>query len=141
VMNREGADKLRGGSIRNNRLQLKNGYEVIHIRKCDDFEVVGNTIAGEAYYGIRISGRREPGELDLRAVNNLVEGNDISGLRVREPDAYSDNHSDGRMFVASKGGSATAHVWLDQHTLNNSVKLKKDDIVIDEGEENKILSE
>jgi predicted transcriptional regulator len=141
VMDREGADKLRGGSIRNNRLRLTDGYEGIHIRKCDDFEVTGNTISGEAYYAVRISGRREPGEPDLRAVNNLVEGNDISGLRVRKPDTYSDNHSDGRMFAGHQGGSATARVWLDQHTLNNLIRLKKDDTVIDEGEENKILYE
>nr|MBC8275979.1 DUF1724 domain-containing protein [Chloroflexota bacterium] len=44
LTDREGADKLRGGTVRNNRVQLKDGYEGIHVRKCDDFEVAGNTI-------------------------------------------------------------------------------------------------
>jgi predicted transcriptional regulator len=141
VMDREGADKLRGGIIRNNRIMLKDGYEGIHIRKCDDFEVADNTISGEAYYGIRISGRKRSGELDLSALNNLVEGNDMGGLRIKDPDEYSDNHADGRMFNVLEGGSTTAHVWLDKFSKNNTVKVKTDETVIDEGEENKIVYE
>ena len=135
---REGADKLRGGIIRNNRIQLKDGYEGVHVRKCDDFEVANNKISGEAYYGIRISGRRRSGELDLRALNNLVEGNDMGNLQIRDPDEYSDNHSDGRMFAGSPIGSATAHVWLNRYSKNNVVKIGKGEKVIDEGEDNSI---
>jgi len=138
VMDREGAGKLKGGTIRNNRIQLKDGYEGIHVRKCDDFEVADNTISGKAYYGIRVSGRRKPGEIDLIALNNLVEGNDMSGLDVKGPDEYSDNHSDGRMFSCSPRGSATAHVWLDSNSGENVVKLRKGETVIDEGEDNRI---
>lgn len=141
VMDREGADKLRGGVIRNNRIRLKDGYEGIHVRKCDDFEVAENSISGEAYYGIRISGRRRSGELDLSALNNLVEGNDMGKLRVRDADKYSDNHADGRMFSGSAGGSNTAHVWLDKFSKNNTVNVKIDETVIDEGEENIIIHE
>jgi hypothetical protein len=139
VTDREGADKLRGGMIRNNRIQLKDGYEGIHVRKCDEFEVADNTISGEVYYGIRVSGRRRSGELDLRAFNNVVEGNDMGDLRIRDPNEYSKNHADGRMFTGSPGSSTTAHVWLDQHSKNNLVKIRKDETVIDEGEDNKIL--
>ncbi len=138
VMDREGADKLRGGTIRNNRIRLKDGYEGIHVRKCDDFEVADNSISGEAYYGIRISGRRKSGELDLSALNNLVEGNDMGELRIRDNDEYSNAHADGFIFAGSPGGSATAHVWLDKFSKNNTVKVKTDEIVIDEGEENMI---
>ena len=136
---REGAGKLRGGTIRNNRIQLKDGYEGIHVRKCDDFEVADNTISGEAYYGIRISGRKRSGELDLRALNNLVEGNDMGDLRIRDPDEYSNNQVDGRMFTGSPGSSATAHVWLDPYSKDNIIQLRRDEKVIDEGEKNKIL--
>ena len=139
VMDREGADKLRGGVIRDNRIWLKDGYEGIHVRRCDDFEVAKNLISGKAYYGIRISGRRRTGGPDLRALNNLVEGNDMRELWIREPDGYSDDHADGRMFSGSPGGSATAHVWLDHHTKGNVIRLGRDERAIDEGEENKIL--
>jgi hypothetical protein len=134
----EGADKLRGGSIRNNLIHLKSGYEGIHVRKCDDFEVADNTILGEAYYGIRVSGRRRSEETDLRALNNFVEGNDMNGLRVRDPDEYSDNHADGRMFAGTPRGSATAHIWLDNFTKSNVFKIKDNETVIDEGEDNQI---
>ena len=137
-IDREGAEKLRGGIIRNNRIQLKDGYEGIHVRKCDDFEVADNKISGEAYYGIRISGRRKSGELDLRALNNLVEGNDMDGLRIRDPDKYSNNHVDGRMFTGSEGRSTTAHVWLNNHSKDNVIKVKSGETVIDEGEDNTI---
>jgi hypothetical protein len=138
VMDREGAEKLRGGTIRNNRIQLKDGYEGIHVRKCDEFEVANNTISGKAYYGIRTSGRRKPGEPDLSALNNLVEDNVMSGLDVKGPDEYSDNHADGRMFAGSPGRSATSHVWLGSNTRESVVKLRKGETVIDEGEENRI---
>jgi len=135
---REGAEKLTGGTIRNNIIQLKDGYEGIHVRKCDKFEVIENKISGEAYYGIRISGRRKAGERDQKALNNLVEGNDMDGLRIREPDEYSDNHADGRRFAASRTESSTAHVWLDKFSANNVIKIGKDEKVIDDGEDNAI---
>jgi predicted transcriptional regulator len=141
VMDRDGVDKLRGGTIRNNRIQLKDGYEGIHVRKCDEFEVADNKISGEAYYGIRISGRKRSGELDLRSLSNMVEGNDMGELRIRKPDKYSENHADGRMFALSKGGSTTAHVWMGKFSKNNTVKVKTGETVIDEGEENTIIHE
>lgn len=141
LTDREGADKLRGGTVRNNRVQLKDGYEGIHVRKCDDFEVAGNTISGEAYFGIRISGRKKSGELDLRSLNNSVENNDMNELRIKKPDEYSDNHADGRMFVVSQEGSATAHIWLDNYTKGNVLKIMENETVIDEGEDNQISNQ
>jgi len=141
VMDREGVDKLRGGTIRNNHIRLKEGYEGIHVRKCDDFEVADNKISGEAYYGIRISGRRKSGELDLRSLSNRVEGNDMGEIWIREPDEYSDNHADGRKFAGSPRGSSTAHIWLGKFSKNNTVKVKTGETVINEGEENTIIHE
>ncbi len=138
LMNRERADKLRGGVIRNNRIQLKDGYEGIHVRKCDDFEVSDNKISGEVYYGIRISGRKKAGERDQRSLNNIVKDNDLSDLQIREPDHYSNNHADGRRFACSHAGSDTAHVWLDTFSENNVIKLSKNEKVVDEGEANTI---
>ncbi len=138
VMDREKADKLRGGKIGNNRITLRKGYEGIHIRKCDEFEVIDNTLTGDAYYGIRVSGRRSSREQDLRSLNNSIQGNDMSDFGVREPDSYSDNHRDGRMFAESPGGSYTAHIWLDSYSMNNSIKARADEKVINQGKENKI---
>lgn len=136
AIDREGAEKLKGGIIRKNRIQLKDGYEGIHIRKSDDFDVSENTISGDAYYGIRISGRKRPGERDMRSLNNIVEENDMTDLRIREPDGYSNNHADGRMFAGSPGASASAHIWLGKHSKNNVIKPGKNETVIDEGEDN-----
>jgi len=135
---RERAEKLRGGIIRNNRIQLKDGYEGIHVRKSDDFDVSDNTISGEAYYGIRISGRQRPGERDMRSLNNIVEDNDMADLRIREPDEYSNKHADGRMFAGSTGVSASAHIWLGKFSKKNVIKLEKHETVIDEGKNNTI---
>ena len=138
VMDREKADKLRGGKIGNNRITLRRGYEGIHVRKCDDFEVIENTLTGDAYYGIRVSGRRSSREQDLRSLNNSIQDNDMSGFEVREPDSYSDNHKDGRMFAESPEGHYTAHIWLDRYSMNNSIKARADEKVINQGKENKI---
>jgi len=43
------------------------------------------------------------------------------------------------VFTGSPGGSDTAHVWLDKFSKNNTVKVKTDEVVIDEGEENTII--
>jgi len=75
----------------------------------------------------------------LRALNNTVEGNDMRDLRIRDPDEYSNDHADGRRFAGSPRGSATAHIWLGKFSKNNVIKIRKDQTVIDEGEENKIL--
>jgi len=133
---REGSDKLKGGVIRNNRIFLKDGYEGIHLRKVDDFEVLDNEISGQAYYGIRVSGRKQSGKLDLRALNNYVNDNDITELCIKDPDEYSNRYADGRRFAGSEGSSITAHVWLDKYTQNNVVKLKQGETLIDEGKSN-----
>jgi len=134
----EGSSKLHSGVIRENIIHLKNGYEGIHLRKCDDFNIAGNKISGEAYYGIRISGRERVGESDQRALNNLIEGNEMEGLQIRESDDYSDKHADGRIFAGSPSGSATARVWLDKYSDKNVICIKKDETLIDEGKDNEL---
>lgn len=136
VMDRKGADKLRGGIVRSNRILLKDGYEGIHVRKCDDFEITHNIISGKAYYGIRISGRKQTGELDLRALKNKVEDNNMKDLEVKEPDVYSDSKADGYTFAGTEGKSVTANVWLNTYTSDNEIDIKVNETLIDEGTKN-----
>jgi hypothetical protein len=140
VMDRKGADKLRGGMLRSNCIKLRDGYEGIHVRKCDDFRITHNTISGIAYYGIRISGRKRTEEIDLRALKNKVEENNMNDLDVKESDTYSDSNADGHMFAGSEGISATANVWLNTYTYENIVNIEVNEKVIDEGKKNKIIT-
>jgi len=135
--NDEGSGKL-SGRICNNHIQVNDGYEGIHIRKCDDFEVTDNVISGKAYYGIRISGRKKTGKLDPSASNNVITDIDMSDLLIKESDDYSAGHGDGKMFAASSNESSTAHLWLNQYTKNNIIELKINESIIDEGQKNRI---
>jgi len=124
------------GVIRSNQIQLNDGYEGIRVRKCDNFKVSNNTISGEAYYGIKISGRKSR-ELDHRAMKNVLEDNDMDNLTIKKNDLYVYNHLDGKMF--SKREPRTAYYWLDQYTSENQVSLCENESIIDEGENNKIM--
>ena len=62
----------------------------------------------------------------------------MSKLHVKSPGEYSDNHADGRQFSGKQGKSMTAHVWLNNYSENNMVKLGENDIYIDEGNGNQI---
>jgi len=138
VIDREGTGKLKGGLIRNNRITLTNGYEGIHVRRCDDFEVYDNTLSGDAYYGIRISGREGSEKVDMISCRNLVENNKMDELRIREPDHYSKNNADGIMFPKSTGDNVKPHIWLGTFTRKNVIKVRKNEKILDEGEDNKI---
>ena len=131
----EDAGKL-CGVIQRNQILLDKGYEGISVKECDDFEVRDNSISGEAYYGIRLSGSKKSGEKDLRAMDNVIEDNDMKNLIIKKPDLYVFNHSDGKMF--SKREPITAHYWFDQYTKRNKVTLLDTNKVIDEGENNTI---
>jgi predicted transcriptional regulator len=137
VTDRKGSGKLQDGVIRQNRIYLNAGYEGIHVRKCDNFEIVNNTLLGEMYYGIHISGRQRSKSQDLRALNNVVKHTEMQGIHIRPSDSYTKAHQDGRMFSLRSDNNGTAHVWLDQYTENNSIQLTgNSEIVIDEGKNN-----
>jgi hypothetical protein len=57
----------------------------------------------------------------------------MKDLVIKAPDMYSDNHVDGRMFTGSVGKSTTGHVWLNEYSGMNVVKIQADETVIDEG--------
>jgi hypothetical protein len=133
----EGSSKLIGGVIKDNMIYLRNGYEGIHVRKCDDFEVAGNSISGKAYYGIRVSGHRIFGSLDMGSFNNRVKGNNLHSLSIKAPDDYVMNHSDGKMFSPLE--PRTACIWLDRFSKNNKITIKENETFIDEGENNQLI--
>lgn len=65
----------------------------------------------------------------------------MTDLVIKAPDDFSDNHIEGRMFTGSMNSSVTAHVWLNEHTRGNVIKLDSDETVIDEEEENTLEHE
>jgi predicted transcriptional regulator len=132
----ESSSKLIGGVIRENEIYLKNGYEGIHIRKCDDFEITGNKVSGKAFYGIRLSGRKKIGELNLGSYNNKLENNEFQEFMVKPPDEYVRSHLDGKYFTNIEPKTAT--FWFDKYTKNNQVTVSKNLSIIDEGENNRI---
>ncbi|MHA2392901.1 MAG: ArsR family transcriptional regulator [Promethearchaeota archaeon] len=137
----EGSDKLEGGLIRDNLIYLNDGYEGIHLRKCDDFKIIGNQISGRAYYGIRLSGHRKFNALDMASTQNQIKENNLNELKIKQPDDYVLNHSDGKMFAGSlsERQSHTTHIWLDQYSKNNEIHILDNELVLDEGENNKIV--
>jgi predicted transcriptional regulator len=137
----EGADKLCGGFIKNNAIYLENGLDGILVQKCDDFEISDNKLSGRAYYGIQINARPQPADVDLGSYGNIVENNDMTELEIKSPDEYSDSHVDGDYFSGSPGKSSTVHVWLAHNSRNNTVKVRTDETVIDEGIDNTIIYE
>jgi hypothetical protein len=62
----------------------------------------------------------------------------MADLLIKAPDKYSDNHIDGRMFTGSEGKSTTGHVWLNEYSARNVVKIRAGETVIDEGKDNEI---
>lgn len=62
----------------------------------------------------------------------------MTDLVIKAPDECSNSHVDGRMFTGSANKSTTAHVWLNAFSKDNVIKVRTDEMVIDEGEDNKI---
>lgn len=140
-MYQKGAGKLNECIIKDNELILKEGYIGIQIRKSDFTQVINNRIAGKAYYGLQISGSRNRDCIELGAGKNRFEDNDMEQLLIRSPDKYSDKNIDGRMFTGSAERSETANIWLNRYTKGNIIKVKTNETVIDEGEENLVAFE
>jgi len=135
---REGAGKLGECIVRDNEIHMGDGSVGVLIRKNDRTEVFGNKISGKAYYGFHLWGSRDREGVNLGSNENLIEDNDMADLVIKAPDAYSDSHVDGRMFTGSEGKSTTGHVWLNEFTAMNTIKLGADETVIDEGKNNTI---
>jgi hypothetical protein len=137
-MYKEGAGKLGECTVRDNDIHLGDGSVGVLIRKNDGTEVSRNKFSGRAYYGFHLSGSKDREGFDLGSNRNLIEGNDMMDLVIKPPDKYSDSHIDGRMFTGSEGKSITAHVWLNEFTTMNTIKLRANETAIDEGVDNEI---
>ncbi|OGD56012.1 hypothetical protein A3K78_02945 [Candidatus Bathyarchaeota archaeon RBG_13_52_12] len=70
---------LFSGSIFNNQIHLLNGLFGININS-KNFEVSGNKISGNAFFGIQTTGLKKSKDADLK-----FKDNDVSELIVREP--------------------------------------------------------
>ena len=127
--------------MKNNRIHLENGSIGIFTESCDNFEITNNTLTGKAYYGIGIFPGVDPKRTELGAHENIIEDNDMRGLEIKDPDEYSRSLFDDRTYAGSKGGTATAHVWLNVNTKGNVVKVGADETVVDEGKDNTITCE
>ena len=139
AMYQEGAGKLDKCLVVDNEVSLKDGSIGVMVRKSQFTEVSNNRISGEAYYGLQVTGSEDRQGMDLSANENKLEFNDMEGLKIKEPDGYSDGHVDGRMFAGSGGKSETAHVWLNGHSRGNVIKVKANETVIDDGEDNELI--
>jgi len=139
AMYQEGAGKLEKCIVVDNEVSLEDGSIGVIIRRSDFTEVSNNKISGKAYYGLQVTGSEDRQGIDLSAKENKYEFNDMEGLEIKEPDEYSDDHVDGRMFAGSGGKSETANVWLNNHSRGNVIKVKANETVIDDGEDNKVM--
>ncbi len=136
----EGAGKLERCIVVDNEVSLADGSIGVIIRRSDSTEVSNNRITGKAYYGLQMTGSEDRQSIDLNAKGNTFEDNDIEGLEIKEPNEYSDAHVDGRMFTGSGGKSTTAYVWLNRYSKSNLIRVKANETVIDEGEDNTVTS-
>jgi predicted transcriptional regulator len=138
AMYQKGAGKLEQCIIRDNEIKLEKGSIGILSRRTGLTEIINNKISGKVYYGLQISGSENRGSVDLCANANFFENNDMENLVIKKPDEYSDSHVDERIFAGSGEKSATANVWLNKHSKGNVIKIKANETVIDEGEDNTI---
>jgi hypothetical protein len=71
--------ELFSGSVFNNQIHLLDGLFGIHISS-KNFEVSGNKISGNAFFGIQTTGLKKSKDTDLKFKNN-----DVTELKIREP--------------------------------------------------------
>ena len=134
----DGAGKLDKCIIKNNEIELKDGLYGIQIRKSDNTEIVENRISGKAYYALQVNGSRNRGQIELGSNSNKFSNNNMEQLEIKPPDQYSDKHVDNYTFTGSEGKSTTAHIWLNNNSKENFVKILPDETFIDEGTANNI---
>ena len=133
-----GSKKLIGSVVKDNIIYLRDGLSGINIEMCDEADISGNRISGNAYYGIQINSIPTSGAPDLGSYENRIYDNHMSELYIKEPDEFSDGKIDGEYFTGLNGKSKTAHVWLAHNSNNSVVEIGADEEYIDEGNDNVI---
>jgi predicted transcriptional regulator len=82
----KGSGELFGGLVRNNKIHLEDGQSGLHISS-RNFEVSGNKISGNAYYGLQTTGLKKSKDLDLK-FDVSIKDNDVTELKIREPELW-----------------------------------------------------
>jgi predicted transcriptional regulator len=137
-MYQDGVGKLDECIIRNNSIDLKNGYIGIQLRKIDNVLVENNVIKGKVYYGYHVCGSKNRGNIILDSSDNIFINNDMSELEIKETDEYSDANNNGYVFTGEEGRTKTAYAWLNPLTRRNKLHIQYKN-VIDEGKNNQIV--
>ena len=137
-MGPKGCLKLVEGKVNNNNIHLENGSVGIFTESLEKTHIIGNTMSGNAYYGVGIFPEVDEDRNELGSFRNVIEDNDMSELKIKDPDDYSKRIFDEKKYPGSKAGSATSHVWLSTNTKENKVNISSIETVVDEGTENKI---
>ena len=135
-MYQKGAGKLESCTIRDNVIELEDGYLGVQIRKTDHTTITKNQFLGKVYYGLQINGTKNREGIDLASHENIFKDNDMSSLSIKPADDYSNTRVDGYTFTGSNQESITADVWLDKNSINNLIQVESGSIVIDEGKNN-----
>ncbi|MFA9436930.1 MAG: transcriptional regulator FilR1 domain-containing protein [Candidatus Bathyarchaeota archaeon] len=133
AMYQDGAGKLEECIVRDNEIELEDGYIGVQIRKSDSTIVKNNKVSGRVYYGLLISGSKNRGGIDLTSHGNIFKENDLEKLVIKEPDDYSDGNVNGYTFTGEEGKSRPAHVWLTPYASHNVIQLEAGQTIIDEG--------
>jgi len=133
----ENSGKLGEVRVEENDITLNDGYTGIIVRKTDKVRVAKNQLSGAAYYALQVSGIKARDGFDLSANQNTIEDN-IFNLTIKEPDTYSNDQVNRRLFYGKAGVAETTHVWLNQYTNENKIKLSENETLVDEGKKNEI---
>ncbi|RLG93693.1 hypothetical protein DRO27_05825, partial [Candidatus Bathyarchaeota archaeon] len=133
AMYQDGAGKLEECIVRDNEIELEDGYIGVQIRKSDSTIVKNNKVSGRVYYGLQISGSKNRGGIDLTSHGNIFKENDLEKLVIKEPDEDSDGNVNGYTFTGEEGKSKPAHIWLNPYASHNVIQLEAGQTIIDEG--------
>jgi predicted transcriptional regulator len=137
-MYQKAAGKLDDCIVRDNVIELKDGYVGIQVRKTDSTLIENNRISGKAYYGFQVNGTSRRGKIDLSSCENRIIRNDLDDLRIKGPDEYSNVHVVNSFFAGNRNEAHTGHFWLSKNTCRNEIYMKENQTVIDEGKANKV---
>jgi hypothetical protein len=70
---------------------------------------------------------------------NTITDNDMREIKIKDPDKYILALFDNKKYLGSKSGSATAYIWLNTNTKDNTVIVSSNETVLDEGINNMII--
>jgi len=135
-----GSGKFTSGCVKNNEIHLDDGYIGIKLGRTDNVSVSGNTLTGKVYYGIKVHAQSNPNDVIMYSEKNRIMDNNMSQLRIKNDENIKHN-GDGLIYSNRKGGTKTAYVWLDRYSRDCLLQVGDTELVIDDGESNKVSIE